>query len=72
MKKLFIALLLASCSSKEYKYRIEGTVETKDGPHAAVWYTDTICFDNDTIFYHNSDSTEVRIYPPYVLKHLSR
>ena len=70
MKKLALILLLASCKNKEYKYRIEGVVETKVGGHPAVWYTDTICFDGDTAYYFNSDSSEVRISPPYVIKHL--
>jgi hypothetical protein len=70
MKKLLLVLLLASCTNKEYKYRIEGVVETKDGGHPAVWYTDTISFDADTAYYFNSDSSEVRISPPYVIKHL--
>ena len=70
MKKLALILLLASCKNKEYKYRIEGVVETKDGGHPAVWYTDTISFDGDTAYYFNSDSSEVRISPPYVIKHL--
>jgi hypothetical protein len=68
MKKLLLVLLLASCTNKEYKYRIEGVVETKDGGHPAVWYTDTISFDGDTVYYFNSDSSEVRISPPYVIK----
>jgi hypothetical protein len=41
---------------------------TKDGPHPAIWYTDTISFDGDTAYYFNSDSSEVRISPPYVVK----
>ena len=69
MKKLLLVLLLASCTNKEYKYKIEGTVETKDGPRPAIWYTDTIGFDGDTAYYFNSDSSEVRISPPYVIKH---
>lgn len=68
MKKLALILLLASCTNKEHKYRIEGVVETKDGGHPAVWYTDTISFDGDTAYYFNSDSSEVRISPPYVIK----
>ena len=35
--------------------------------HDAIWYTDTISFDGDTAYYFNSDGSEVRIYPPYVL-----
>jgi hypothetical protein len=68
MKKLVLVLLLASCTNKENLYKIEGTVETKEGPHPAIWYTDTISFDGDTVYYFNSDSSEVRISPPYVIK----
>ena len=69
MKKLLIMLCLVSCTSNGYKYKIEGVVETKDGARPAIWYTDTISFDGDTAYYFNSDSTEVRISPPYVIKH---
>jgi len=68
MKKLLALLFLTSCTQTEYKYKIEGTVETKEGPHPAIWYTDTISFDGDTVYYFNSDSSEVRISPPYVIK----
>ena len=40
--------------------------------HDAIWYTDTINFDGDTIFYFNSDGSEVRIKPPYILKDNSK
>ena len=74
MKKLiFIMLLgLTSCTEKEYRYEISGKVYVPTaGPnpmHDAIWYTDTISFDGDTAYYFNSDGSEVRIYPPYVLK----
>ena len=74
MKKLmFIMLLrLTSCNIKEYRYEIHGKVYVPTaGPnpmHDAIWYTDTISFDGDTAYYFNSDGSEVRIYPPYVLK----
>ena len=73
MKKLmFIMLLgLTSCNVKEFKYEIHGKVYVPtSGPnpmHDAIWYTDTISFDGDTAYYFNSDGSEVRIYPPYVL-----
>lgn len=63
-------LLLSSCSKLDYKYEIKGTVETKDGLHSAIWYTNAISFDGDTVYYFNSDGSEVRIYPPYIVKHL--
>lgn len=74
MKKLmFIMLLgLTSCTEKEYRYEISSKVYVPTaGPnpmHDAIWYTDTISFDGDTAYYFNSDGSEVRIYPPYVLK----
>ena len=60
MKKLLLGLLLVSCTTKKY-----------NGPtsmHDAIWFTDTISFDGDTLYYFNSDSSEVRIYPPFILK----
>lgn len=74
MKKLmFIMLLgLTSCDIKEYRYEIRGKVYVPTSGlnpmHDAIWYTDTISFDGDTAYYFNSDGSEVRIYPPYVLK----
>ena len=74
MKKLmFIMLLgLTSCNMKEYRYEIRGKVYVPTSGlnpmHDAIWYTDTISFDGDTAYYFNSDGSEVRIYPPYVLK----
>jgi hypothetical protein len=68
MKKLLIMLCLVSCTSNGHKYKVEGSVMTKDGPHPAIWYTDTISFDGDTAYYFNSDSSEVRISPPYIIK----
>jgi hypothetical protein len=67
IKILLLTLLLFSCTEKKYKYKIKGTVMTKKGPHPAIWYTDTISFDGDTAYYFNSDGSEVRIYPPYIL-----
>jgi hypothetical protein len=74
MKKLIsivVVLILFSCNRKEYKYEIHGKVyvpTTGLNPmHDAIWYTDTISFDGDTLYYFNSDGSEVRINPPYVL-----
>jgi hypothetical protein len=74
MKKLMFIMLLVmtSCNMKEYRYEIRGKVYVPtSGPnpmHDAVWYTDTISFDGDTIYYFDRDGFEVRIYPPYILK----
>ena len=70
---MFIMLLgITSCNMKEYRYEIRGKVYVptagSNPMHDAIWYTDTISFDGDTAYYFNSDGSEVRIYPPYVLK----
>jgi hypothetical protein len=71
INKLFIPIFfLMSCSDFEPKYRIESIVETKEGPKYEILYTKTINFDGDTIYYFNNEGDEVRIYPPYTLKHL--
>lgn len=74
MKKLLFSLFLFSCTTKDYKYEIRGKVYVpSSGPtsmHDAIWYTDTIGFDGDTVYYFNSDGSEVRIYPPFIIKHL--
>jgi hypothetical protein len=75
MKKLIlttiISLILFSCDKKEYRYEIHGKVYIPTSGvnpmHDAIWYTDTIGFDGDTIYYFNSDGSEVRIKPPYIL-----
>ena len=76
MKKLILSLLLlttttliVSCTTKqkEWRYEIHGFVQTKKGPHEAIWYTDTIDFDGESLFYHNSDGTKVTINPPFIL-----
>jgi hypothetical protein len=71
IKILVLALLLFSCTEKKYKYEIKGKVYVPTSGtnpmHDAIWYTDTINFDGDTLYYLNSDGSEVRIYPPYIL-----
>jgi hypothetical protein len=67
---LTTSLLLTSCNNKEqkWKYEIHGYVETKKGPHEAIWYTDTITLDNDgSLHYDNSDGSRVIIKPPFIL-----
>jgi hypothetical protein len=71
IKILLLTLLLFSCGGKKYKYEIKGKVYVPTSGlnpmHDAIWYTDTISFDGDTIYYFNSDGSEVRIYPPFIL-----
>jgi hypothetical protein len=80
MKKLIlitlVGMILFSCNRKEYRYEIHGKIYVPTSGvnpmHDAIWYTDTINFDGDTIFYFNSDGSEVRIKPPYILKDNSK
>jgi len=69
---IFVFLtLFFSCVRKKYKYEIKGkvciTTPKEKSMSDAIWYTDTINFDGDTIYYFNSDGSEVRINPPYIL-----
>lgn len=74
MKTLFSLLLLlviASCNTNDYKYRIKGRIYVPtSGPnpmHDAIWYTNSIHLVNDTLVYYNSDGSEVRINPPFTI-----
>jgi hypothetical protein len=71
IKILLLTLFLFSCGGEKYKYEIKGKVYVPTSGtnpmHDAIWYTDTINFDGDTIYYFNSDGSEVRINPPYIL-----
>jgi hypothetical protein len=71
IKILVLALLLFSCTEKKYKYEIKGKVyiptSGTNPMHDAIWYTDTINFDGDTLYYFNRDGSEVRIYPPFTI-----
>lgn len=84
MKKLIFILavvLFFSCESKEFKYKIEGEIlsltRTSQWPEKpkydtivrkAYWYTDTFEVANDTVIIRNSNGTNFRIAPPYVIK----
>jgi hypothetical protein len=73
MKKLLIfsLLFLTSCDFHLFKYQIKGQIvknqNGKTKTYNSVWYTDTFDFDEDTIYYFNSDGSETRIYPPYTV-----
>jgi len=71
IKILLISFLVFSCVEKKYKYEIKGKVyfptSGANPMHDAIWYTDTISFDGDVAYYFNSDGSEVRIYPPFIL-----
>ena len=68
---LLILLLFSSCGRKEYRYEIRGKIYIPTSGlnpmHDAIWYTDTIDFDGESLFYHNSDGTKVTINPPFIL-----
>lgn len=57
---LFSLLLLLSCNSKEYKYRIYNP-KYLNYNNSAYFFTDTIQWKSDTVFYTNSDKTIVII-----------
>ncbi len=68
---ILVILFTFSCNKKKYRYEIHGKVYVptsgSSGMYDAIWLTDTISFDGDTAYYFNSDGSEVRIYPPYIL-----
>ena len=65
---VFLLLILIGCNKHEYKYEIRGKVKTENVKKDAVWYTDTIGLDADTVFYVNSNNSVVKIYPPFIIK----
>lgn len=64
----FLTLILNFCKERDYKYQVSGWVNTKAGLKYAIWNTDSISFDSDTLFYKNINGSVVRIYPPYNIK----
>jgi hypothetical protein len=68
MKKLLlISLVLVSCTAKEYKYRVVGSVVKNNKKYNAVWFTNDLKFDNEYAYYYNSNKTKVIIYPPFTI-----
>ena len=77
MKKLIVSLVFLiilitfSCNRNKYRYKIYGKIYVPTAGlhpiHDAIWYTDTIGFDGDTLYYFNSDGSKVTIRPPYTL-----
>jgi uncharacterized lipoprotein YajG len=61
-------IVLTSCETKRYKYKVTGTVDTKSGAQAAIWYTDTFNIDTaDVMVIMNSNGSYHRIQPPYII-----
>jgi hypothetical protein len=68
MKKLLlISLVLVSCTVKEYKYRVVGSIVKNNKKYNAVWFTNDLKFDNEYAYYYNSNKTKVIIYPPFTI-----
>jgi hypothetical protein len=68
MKKLLlISLVLVSCTAKEYKYRVVGSVVKNNKKYNAVWFTNDLKFDIESVYYYNSNKTKVIIYPPFTI-----
>lgn len=66
-------LAMTSCETKRYKYKVTGTVDTKSGERAAIWYTDTFNIDTaDVMVIMNSNGTFHRIQPPYIIYELKK
>ncbi len=61
--------LMISCNHKS-KYYYE--VRSQIGERPAIWYLYTYEIKNDTIVYKNSDSSETKIAPPYIIKKLKQ
>ena len=75
-----LTIILFSCTGKKFKYKIEGNVmarkhksytfvpneDTSKYIHPAVAYTDTIHgYNDDSIWYYNSDGSKLTILAPY-------
>lgn len=71
MKKILIVIsligIITSCKPKTdyYIFKVKGSVETTKGGHDAIWYTNELNFDGDTLYYTNTDSSKVTVHPPY-------
>jgi hypothetical protein len=59
-----LVLFLLGCT-KQYRYKIVGSVAVNDTLRNAIWYTDTISFKGDTAYYINSNGSVVNILYPY-------
>lgn len=79
-----ISLFFVSCNNKDYKFKIEGKITTtinqgdfftgyqpKRVEIKAVAYTDTIHgFNNDSIWFFNSNGSKVCIQAPYTVSEI--
>lgn len=62
-----ILIMGVACKHRVYRYQISGQVSTANGPHPAIWYTDTLSSRGDTLSYTNTNGTVVTITPPYTI-----
>lgn len=79
-----LALTLLSCKGRDYKYKISGKRVMLIEKHVdwqetnvseelvdVIAYTDTIHgYNEDSIWYYNSDGSKMTILAPYTLKHI--
>jgi len=67
MRILIISLIFLFSCKPDYNYRVKGKVKTDKGLENAIVFTNELHYDGDTIYYFNSDSSMMRIYPPFVI-----
>jgi|LakMenE18May11ns_1017448.scaffolds.fasta_scaffold9078446_2 hypothetical protein len=75
-----LTIILFSCKGKDYKYKIEGNImatnpkpytylpteDTTKSLRPAIAYTDTIYgYNEDSIWYYNSDGSKLTLLAPY-------
>ena len=62
-KIIIISLLLVSCKSKTYRYKVECPINDTYGKfnNVITFFTDSIQMNKDTIFYTNSNGTVVKM-----------
>lgn len=79
-----IMISMISCKGRDWKYEIRGKRPMLIERHVdwqetnlteelvdVIAYTDTIHgYNEDSIWYYNSDGSKMTIYAPYILKHL--
>lgn len=65
---LIILLFYNTKPEPEYKFKIDGVVNTTDGPKMGTAFTDTIYGSNeDSIWYCNTNGSKIVLYKPYFI-----
>lgn len=79
-----LSITLLSCKGRDWKYEIKGKRPMLIERHVdwqetnvteelvdVIAYTDTIHgYNEDSIWYYNSDGSKMTIHAPYILKHI--